>query len=339
MRKVLGMALIALMVMLAASCDGILQNTDGDLVTLSINTDAAVGNSELAGNSRSLTGTLAKKEANYVEVIFSYGGEYYRTEGYAGSDLKIKLPGGTTTTPISYSSTNSIMLIGRKSDSTLLATGVPIAFTVPGTTTATFTVTSLTADIYAKSTTPSFAVTSSGYPAGWSDAATTVGVFGEDSASPSFQVPTGTALQASLAIGGLSATGSNIFVNSITGVVTFKQVAGTTAGITPTITAPASANVAIGTTGSIAFSFTSPATYGEYIIIFNIPVVGFDSAAATAALIPNRRTWHIRGGTNPGQPDFTGAAADDPNEGIPLVVTTSPNPLYGITITAPTITP
>jgi len=358
MRKTIFTALVTLLVMLAVvSCDNTLGAdksvyTDDGLVALTITTGEA-------GNIRSLTAALAHEQATYVEVIFKSGSpvKYYRSEGFyseGGLNLTVHVPADT------YNSSNAVMLIGRKSDATLLATGYPTAaVTVPTNLSIKFTVTSLTADISAKTlASSSFKIENlTGTPT-TTPAITTAyldgtNIFDETNASSvCFQVPPSTTnIGASLTIGGLTNTGANIFVIP-KAIATDPEPAkikfigiGSAPVITPTLSAPLT-EAAVGATGkNISFIFSST-TVGKYIITFDVPVVGFSSEVSTPTGTPARE-WHIRGGTNSnlGQPDYLGQTTTsgtppviDPTkradeEGVPLIVTNSTTPLYGLGVT------
>jgi len=327
--------------LLAASCNSGIKTPGVDedgLVTLNVNTGGA------AGNSRSLTAALAHLGADYMEVVFKDGTKYYRAKGdyYDNypTNIKVKVPAGTVGSEKTYDDTNAIILIGRESDGTLLATGVPTAqIKVPGDSAITFSVTSLTANISAVGTS---ALTLTG-------SNTTGGQFKGNSAKPSFQVPYGaTGITATLNIGGLAsqggtltATGANIYPTAVTGLVTFYPVFGTpaSAGITPTgYTAPTATATAIGASSQLIFAFNTPAaptpdTDYHYIITFDIPVVGFSTLSGpTDGAGSAPITWHIRGGTQSGT-DFTGASEA---EGIPLIVTSDPS-LQSITVNPGTL--
>jgi len=356
MRKTFVTAFVALLAILAVvSCGNNLtdQNDDG-LVTLSVNTGGTDA-------SRSLTTKLAKQEGNYVEVIFQSGGKYYRASGAYNVSLKVNVPKDT------YSSANAIVLIGRKSDFTLLAAGVPTtAITVPDVKVIEFTITSLTADVSAQGS--DFVITETNFPSpAWVTGDFKKGLFYDgDDTSPCFQVPTAQTINpvpAKLTINGLASTNANIIVNAAP-TVTFNKssddsdmpeiVSGDI-----TVTAPTNSS-AIGT-GGLVFNFkTGPAgTYGRYIITFEIPVVGFstDVSPGGTTAIP----WKIRSGTNgDDQPDFVGETrlipdtsvgalpgamvADpsfkgDPHRGIALLVKDDPSTTYSIIVNPTPIGP
>jgi len=342
--------------MAVVSCDSGIQQAGVDedgLVTVNISTG------EAAGNSRSLTTALAKTEANYVEVIFEIKVEdstpgptvtkYYRAEGYNGTDLKIKIPAGiypSTTTVSNLTTTNTaLILIGRKSDKTLLATGViSTPVTVTTGTTITFTVTALKIDT-SPSASSSFNIdetsgtTRIDTVAGWVGE-TKSGLYGEEALC--FQVPfSTTGITGQLTIDGLGTTGA--YINVVDGTtfspavtpVTFKQNYGTTSAITATLVTPSGITTTvpkpIGTaaTNQIEFTFASGGNYAEYTIIFDIPVVGFSKATGSGSVA---REWHIRGGTDEGQPDFSEGSLDDANEGVGIIVTNDPVPKHKVII-------
>ena len=167
MKKTIITALIALLIVLAfASCEGFFSEPgaeqtqytyteDGEqLVTVKVNTGGTAG-------SRSLTDALARSEAIYVEVIFKYTDPdttdttYYRADGYYGPTLKVKIPVASYDPADNIDNpfgNDAIILIGKKSDGTLLATGVlDASYLVVDDTIdkVEFTVESLTADIHA----------------------------------------------------------------------------------------------------------------------------------------------------------------------------------------------
>jgi len=115
MRKTI--VIVTLLVMLAVSCENgsvaekAEYTEDGQrLVTLKVNTGGTAG-------GRSLTNALVKEKANYMEVIFKRGIKFYRATGSVFEQLSITIPAGE------YTTSEAIMLIGRVSDKTLLATG------------------------------------------------------------------------------------------------------------------------------------------------------------------------------------------------------------------------
>jgi len=335
MRKTFVTAFVALLAVLAVvSCDSILTGekpeytADGRrLVTLSVNTGVT------EDNSRSLTDTLAKQQdRKWVEVIFrDTAGDYWRGEGYLGVVPTIKIPVGD------YYIDDAVLLIGKKSDGTLLATGtltgasLSVAIEVKDTTTTiSFTAVSLVSDIHAGASSNFDIVETSGTPDPVEDAKG--GVFqgktklGQFDSQPCFQVPTEvTGIEASLSFtAGFAGTGVNIFVNG-TPKVNFNNLSGpviTPTGITPADTDPVG-------TGKIEFKFSTPALpadtlIGEYIITFNIPVVAYDPA------IDDIITWNIRAGTKTGM-DFTGGGED----GVVLLVADSLKRFANVGITTP----
>lgn len=89
----------------------------------------------------------------------------------------------------------------------------------------------------------------------------------------------------------------------------------------------------------ITFKFSTDATKGKYIIDFKIPVVGFSTDDSADTHLPGI-TWIIRGGTEPGQPDFFGdddtASSKypngDPREGVALIAKSDPNTTYNVVV-------
>jgi len=244
MKKTILTAFVALLVMLAVSCDNIpgqKPDTDDGFVTLKINAGGIEG-------SRSLNLDLARDNRDYVEVIFrqykdssdaSQGYNYYRTEGVFGGSLRIKLPAGN------YLANDAIALIGKNlgaSDRRLLATALisKITNTVSGaptdvtsapfnisaaTTTITFSATALVADFSppgeSTTKTPAFVVDmtsgndSTASPPIPAISATEFGTPENITGKASylnnnyFQLPSGhTGTKATITIGGLQTTGS-----------------------------------------------------------------------------------------------------------------------------------
>lgn len=354
MRKTILTALVVLLVMLAVvSCDigsvaGKPEYTEDGrpLVTLKVS---------VGSGSRALTDALAKSAANYMEVIFKSGGKYYRKDGFLNGTLSLKIPAD------SYTKDNAILLIGRKSDNTLLATGTTtkvVAATDNGTT-ITFSIVSLTADLSASAGSTFAIIETSGddgtdppnlvpieeTAGGVFKDNTSSGTFKIDDSTPCFQVPTDMAgIKATLTIDGLTNTGANIIVadgskvkpTAVTPVV-FTKVEGDDpisilqTAVTPTI------GTSVTAAGKIGITFT---TIGEgcYIITFKIPVVGFaiyddptipTAHPTTTPGLEKALTWFIRGGSEDGYQKDTGEYADD---GVPLIVTTSPYTLVPIKV-------
>ena len=329
MRKTFVIALIALMVMFAVtSCDNIPipggekpeYTADGrKLVTLTVN----IGGTE---NGRSLKDSLAKSEADFVEVIFKNGSDYFRADGVFPTPIKIKIPADT------YTIDDAIVLVGMESGYVLLATGV-ISSTLPAsvgsgftidenTTKITFTVNSLEANITAGGGVgKAFKIKEeTGTPVAIEDDSnfankTADGVYGSDpSKNPWFQLPKNTAgIQATLTISGFTATGNNIVIATGGDYVTFTKV---TLGAEdlPSLSVTSHAiNNPIGPNGEITIRLSTPVTIADspnrYGIIFNVPVVGYVRG------IPDQVTWRIRGGNTSGF-DHTKTA----NDTIPLLV-------------------
>jgi hypothetical protein len=340
MRKTFVVVLIALLVMLAVSCDSNLagENDDG-LVTLSIDTGGLAG-------SRSITDTQAKKEANNVEVIVKgIDNKFYRATGLRDDPITLRVPPGI------YNNTNTLLLIGRRSDGTLLAVGTATnTVTLPyaaGADKLTLTATSLTTTLTAGAVGCNFVIDPTSVPAADHPAfypnSTSVldkGVFLDDDSTPCFQVPTGIVvpadpddnepIKASLTIvnSSLATIGNRIIV-----VPKAKTTDPDPVKFTP-VNGPAINPINVTTdmsTGKIAFEFNTSTTPGKYRITFFIPVVGFSSTyedgTGTKPL-----TWHIQGGTEAGSDfgdtDFIETAT---KEGVPLLVTDTPKtPKYSL---------
>jgi hypothetical protein len=231
MKKTILTAFVALLVMLAVSCDNIpgqKPDTEDGFVTLSISTGGTAG-------GRSLSHALALGAANHIEVIFrkdtvpvSNTYKYYRAHGYLIEQLKVKIPTGT------YQADDAILLIGLENgtDHTLLATGMLDASELTGaggtlvvtsaTDSITFDVKSLVADIHAGAVTPAFIVDpSSGTTPGTlsSQGYTAANIIALHNGSPWYQVPAATTgIKATLTIKGLDESGKYIVRNG--GVLT-----------------------------------------------------------------------------------------------------------------------
>jgi len=323
MKKVIFTGLIVFLAFFLASCGGLTSNPDTDkpvqytedgrpLVNLSIPT-GEIG--------RSLTNALAQAGANYVEVVFhdSVGNKYYRTAGYLGLTISLAVPAGN------YSG-EAVMLAGRNSDKTLLATGVITSTTDTSSTvtaganigsttkSVTFTLVSLTAALNADAAIPSFVVTDLGKV----DGVTYSGLFtltnivdgNFEGNKPCFQLPTVatypvTDIKATLTIGGFGATantGNMIFVNnpSTAAYLSFSKMGSGSPSLSGSITG-LTHNTALGTTGAFNFTLaTAINTESTDVIYFTIPVVAMSTG------IPGIITWNIRGGLDTSLPDFDG---------------------------------
>jgi len=326
MRKTIVTAFFALLVMLTVtSCDSIIPGLETEkaeytadgrkLVTLKVNISGT------ESNNRSLLDDSAKGTANYAEVVFVNDSKYYRAGGYL-SGISVKVPAGT------YNATNAIILIGRKSDGTLLATGtLDTDFIVPSDPKITFTVSSLVTDLNANTSSTFAFKIEEAFPASTPISGTTfanktsTGKF-DEAGHPCFQVPPNKAdIRASLTINGFATTGTNIKVAD-NAKVTFSGIPEITV-LSTTIT-PAS-GTAVGPSGKFGFDFDT-GEVGEYIITFKIPVVGFSSANGIGS---TSHIWYIRGGIKTdGNPDFS----KNDEEGVALLVTESPDPLYIVPI-------
>jgi len=344
MRKTIVTALVTLLVMLAVvSCDSGLTSTstgaekaeytaDGQkYVTLKVNTT-----NKAAGASKSLTGTFAQEDWDYLEVIFrkekadGSGYDYYRTHGYRGSSsLSIKVQVAV------YEDTDAIAFIGKRSGTggsythTLLAIGklsVPSLDLTVATppTSITFVATALTANLFVDSASPALEITDSSWGTGWTTGDSKKGTVGYE---PSFQVPTNkTTIAASLTIGGFTG-GLAIYVEDDEPTITFTAKTAT-GSIDPSDGKEAASSPA--GTKKIEFSFaTDSAVDGDsYIITFEIPVKFTDATDANLG-------WLIKGGTKGGV-DTTG---DSNREGILLSVVDTPatakNVELDINITGP----
>jgi len=337
MRKTFVTAFVALLAILAVvSCDNISsggspsgRNDDG-MVTVSVNTGG--------GGSRNLSDALANPNlvipgaTDYLEVIFKSGSSYSRTAAYyttsGNTGIKVKVPVGT------YTASDAIILLGRNSDKTLLATGVlsatstsstgPNFSVTTATTSVTFTVESLVTDISAGSAvsgdfkivetsgTPAFSSTFTGK--------TSLGVYSGDNW---FQVPSATAgIKATLTIDKFNNTGG-LIVRGTTGTpVTFSGIAGSPAITAASVSSPAAAGTAIGTNGEIEITFTTPTittSPGRYMVTFTVPVVGFANG------ITDQIIWIIRAGTATSDDFiFDTVGGDVKARAIPLLVVNDP---------------
>jgi len=343
MRKTIVAALVTLLVVLAVSCGDFLTVPEGEKPEYTadgkklVNLKVKIGGS---ANSRALSDTLAKAEANYIEVIFKSGNDYFQTDGLRDQVLSLRLPADD------YDETNSILLVGNKSSGdiyTLLAVGTPkddsgqLKGKSGNTFTIEFGVTSLTADLYAGGT-PTFSITSdfSSGTGGLNKPAfvgqTKDGTF-HDGLTTCFQVPTSissaTPITAKLEIHGFGATTTGTtgtIVSAGDNAVTFTEVGNNLIGddIDPT---DITFGIASGT-GTIGFSFETGANKANYVITFDIPVVGL---AASGTGLENAKTWHINGGTKPGIRNYQNATGGG-QEGVALLVTPSPYKLVNISV-------
>ena len=325
MRKTIVTAFVALLAILAVSCDNISSGSSGlsglsgrnddGLVTVNLNIGGG-------GNSRSLTDTLAHSGTNRYEVIFrkqttpgNY--TYYQKDQAYAVTTQVKIPTGD------YTANDAIILLGMNGDKTLLATGVisetsdgttpdtlsPFSVTTT-TTSVTFTVTSLEADISPVGT--GFQIIGASTP-GFTDHITTI------ASQKWFQVPTNTSnIRATLTISNFTGTGANIRRANGGTPVTFHEI-----NPAPVITVFSVSSPAVGDAignGVFEITFTTPlnnaiSTPDQYYITFNIPVVGFATTG-----VPNQVTWHIRGGTlTSNTPDHDGTTTPAA-EAVPLAV-------------------
>jgi len=336
MRKVFVLAFVALLVMLAVSCDSFNVLPGGEKPEYTADGERLVELSVKVGGtsaSRALTLELAQEEADFMEVIFTSGGKYYRKAGFLTEPLKIRIPA------ITYDATNAILLIGRSkvngtADNTLLAIGTCSQTVSTATSTITFSIKSLKAELYAGAATPSFVITATN--AGFTAAEIINGSY-PDNDITCFQVKNDQSnIGASLTISGFDGAGAKIVAKSDP-VVKFTG--------TPTI---AGANVVV--TGSdlgfsiasnaakIAFTFNTNATglsgtgiLAAYVITFDVPVVGFaeyDTTAKSPSGLSNQITWHLRGGTTDFYQTREGGAA----EGVALIVSDEVHSMSDATI-------
>jgi len=286
-----------------------------------------------------------------MEVIFKGGSRYYRAEGLLSQTLKMKIPAGI------YDASNAILLIGKRSDKTLLAIGTTNIDTdtlTPTNNTITFTIKSLTAALYAGGedhtsasgldNTPTFVIdedtptqsstVDSLKTKGFTAAIIKDGTF-TDEDTTCFQVATDTAgIGAKLNIKGFDGAGVKIAKVDKTGTipaVTFTASKGTPPAI---IVDKSDIDFYItGGTGTIDFIFNT-AGEGGYIITFDIPVVGFvvyddTSDPTTTPGLVDQLTWHILGGTIPAPASYQPLEGSG-EAGVALIVTSEPNKLVTV---------
>ena len=352
MRKTIVTALIALFVMLAlVSCDNMAAGAGGgggkagytadgrELVELKINISGT------EGISRSINATNAV-EADFVEVVFKNGTDYFRTDArYTnGMEIGIRVTAGT------YDKDSAVILIGKKDGTTykLLAIATPagsVTLPVPSgqTNKLSFTVTSLVANLNANAATPAFVINTTTGAISTSPFVTPTdktkqGLFDDtDSTSVCFQVPKNIAsITASLTITGFSDVVKDVLVVTDNAGTPLTAAAtpelkfnsnGDATTITPTITTATTGFSNTDKAYNFNFTFGTPNAEGKYIITFDIPVVAFSNASGSGS---ESHIWHIRGGTSATktQPDFDGKK----EEGVALAVATNPNPFYSVVV-------
>jgi hypothetical protein len=317
MKKALLGTFVTLFIMLALiSCDSII----GDLgpakpVEYTPDGQKLVEVSIVCDIDRSITNAIAKNAANYMEVIFKKGGQFYRAEGLRFLPLKVKIPAG------SYVIGDAILLLGRNSDKTLLATGILTSnFTASSSSSISFTVTSLGVDLSNVGNSFSIdettgSVTISGSGSGF-DGETSNGNY---QGTGCFQVPSGSnGIKASLTFSGFNSTGADIEMDSTSSIVSIIRNS-TPSAVTVPITLPASVTTGIGT-GIFEFTFDTLTTTGDdvdiYLLYFDIKVVGFQAGITSAIL------WSIRGGTSDGAD--IGDTETKEAEGVLLIASNTP---------------
>jgi len=297
-------------------------SADGQkFVTVKINT------SGIAGSSRALSTTIAQEAANYVEVIFKDGSNFYKAEGNPIVPLTISLRVTT------YTQTSAVMLIGKRTgtdpdyDYTLLATGkLDKTYNLnDGHTDITFNVTGLIANLSTENNDSgaptdddrSFKITSN-----HGDFDGEFGIFHDLSPSSCFLLPVSNGITASLTIGGLNTdliflengktswSGTNV---NDEGVVKFNEFPGGTAAVSTKIdstwfTAEFDNTDTSNKKCVFKFGISTTATgIGFYTITFDIPVFGLSNTSFTTSDGQTSNPWKIRGGTNKA-PDFTGTS-------------------------------
>jgi len=317
MRKTIVTALVTLLVILAVSCDNGL-GTDKTVDKTEYTADGQRFVTLKVGGTvgRSLTDANAKGARNFVEVIFrrefpagSY--TYYRTSGFYGEQLSIKVP------KVKYEVTDAVILIGKKdgTEYTLLAVGkLGSALDLPASVPSSiiFTVSSLTANLSAEAASPAFAITNS--TDFWGVSASVISKQGKYmDTQPSFQVPKQAGITASLTISDFPSSGPVLApAASPAPAAKISLITNSSTTIPATPDSPTPVTVS-GTTCTFDFSFdTSSATEGTYIITFSIPVAfGTDGDGLG---------WVIRGGTIKDVADPSGT---NQAEGVLLTVSTA----------------
>jgi hypothetical protein len=298
MKKALLWTFVTLLVMLAlVSCDNVIGGLGGAKVEYDQNGNRLVEVNIINNMGRSITDTFAKADANYIEVIFKKGTNYYQASGFRTLALSVRIPVGD------YVAGDAILLLGKRvgNDYTLLATGVltgnptllaPLEVETT-TDTISFTVTSIETFLSAGAASPSFEIdeesgTATAIEDTVFDGKTADGLF---NGSKCFQVPSSTSdIAASLSFTGFDDTGASIVVKGSPDVTFEKISAGVGNNITATVTAPTT-NMS---GGVISFTFTSLAD-SDYKITFDVPVSGF---ATTGNGLDNAIIWNIKGGTD-----------------------------------------
>jgi len=320
MKKAFFAALAALMALAFVGCpvgpggtEPVEYTADGrPLVNLTINSKL----------SRALTAELAKAGADYYEVVFKNGSNYYKAAWDWGKTGRIKVEPGT------YAAAGAAVLFaGSYLDNTLLAVGT---ITTPGggviaatTTSITFTMSPLTSDVKADATNSTFKITapSTHLTTAVSGTFPTARLNGQD--IPIFNVPRGvTTTTADFAIGGINSHLAGIYYLG-GGAVASKGISGYSStgedkpvelvsGANTKVSVPAAAGVLASAT--ITFALETPAKDGLSRLAFALPVCAIDPAAKGL-------TWYIRGGMENGVLD-AGATANSVGGAILLGVGT-----------------
>jgi hypothetical protein len=318
MKKALLGTFVTLLVIAAlVSCDDVIGGLGGEKVEYTPDGRKLVEVKIPTGGDRSITDGFAGPKVNYVEVIFFDGTQYYKTGGFKGTTLRVMIPADT------YGDANAIMLVGNRSgnDYMLLGTGrVTANGAVPNANPMEFTVTYINTDL---SVGGSFEIDETSISTIPVDFTGTTDKGEIEGFGNCFQVPVNkTDIKASLEF----TTGFAVIYGKIKmaipavpqPLVTFTEFINTTTP-TPIIlgtTTPANGGT-IPADAKFLFQFTTGAVGGNFMISFNIPVVGFDPS------VPDGITWYIRGGTISGQPDFSGGKEDS------VVLAVLANPVKG----------
>ena len=278
------------------------------------------------GVGRALTGPLAKAGADFYEVSFFDGTNYYRKSWNWAETGKIIVPFGD----YYMDSAKAILFAGRMSDKTLLAVGYLTAATgsttlneIDGTTTSvTFTLTPLTSDVKADGTS-TFQITEAGYetssvpspfPTARIDGGPSIPMFkipADSTATAEFEfMPTATMddykdgiyvlPDAAGSVWGFYSSG--VSSTSSSGPLGLVEVLGAFTAPNPNALLSASTDNNI-----IGFTLTSPGapdtTDGLGKIAFAVPVCAIAAPSAYGAAIDKIAdpiTWYIKGGLQNG---------------------------------------
>ena len=268
------------------------------LVNLSIPT----GGGGAISASRSLTATLDRLGVDYYEVVFYYSSEttYYRTAGVKGRTLKISVPEGNYNNSGDF---KAVIFAGTYNEKTLLAVGtitstvtngisVENAVIASGTTSVTFTLEALEAEIWAGDSS-AFGITETGITTESNDNFYTTQIGSKD--YPFFKIPANSNTAAELTITGLPE--DDLILGTANPIVSNANVINTEAKVLVDFTIEDSGiqrdefltdsnNVV-----AIKIDTTDNPSDGWAAISFDIPVI---------AILANDHgdQWHIRSGLN-----------------------------------------